>query len=270
MSFVLSKIVWPLLTPSNLVMLAIVLGGLLTLGRWRRLGRALVGLGVAAVLLVALLPVGQWLAVPLEHRFPPAAELPDRVDGIIVLGGGVNRSRVSVPGGAQLNEAADRLAAMVILARRYPQARIVYSGGNATIGGGPREADAVAGLLAEMGLASPRIRYEREARTTRENAALTAAMMRPRPGETWLLVTSAMHMPRAMGVFRREGWHPLPVPVDFVTDGEISLLDTPGWPVARLVAVDAAAREWVGLMYYRLLGFTDAVFPGDGQAGGGA
>jgi uncharacterized SAM-binding protein YcdF (DUF218 family) len=260
--FILSKVIGPLTTPSNVVAIALLLGGLLALTGWRRLGRRLLGLGVVAVLLVMVLPISDWLALPLESRFAAPEPLPARVDGIVVLGGGVTESLMPVLGGAQLNEAADRLSALVILARRYPAARIVYSGGNATLAGGAREADAVAALLAEMGIDTARIVFERDARTTYENAVLTKTVMSPRPGETWLLVTSAMHMPRAVGAFRRQGWAPVPLPVDFVAVGEPRFVGLAGSLGGALAGVDHATHEWVGLAAYRLLGYSDSLFPG--------
>lgn len=262
MGFVLSKVIGPLATPSNLLALVLLAGGVLAFTPWRRLGRRLLGLGVVAVLLVMVLPIGAWLAVPLESRFAAPATLPARVDGIVVLGGGVTESQMPVPGGAQLNEAADRLAALVILARRYPAARVVYSGGNATLAGGAREADTVAALLGEMGIDASRVVFEREARTTYENAVRTKALVNPQPGETWLLVTSAMHMPRAVGVFRRQGWAPIPLPVDFGTAGELHVVGLAGSLADALGAIDRAAHEWVGLAAYRLFGYSDSLFPG--------
>lgn len=261
LSFVLAKVIWPLATPSNLLALGVVLGGLLTLTSWRRAGRRLLGAAIMAVILVMLLPVGAWLAWPLEHRFAAPEPLPARVDGIVVLGGGVTETKVPALGGAQLREAADRLSALVILARRYPAARIIYAGGNATLGGGPREADAAAALLAEMGLLTLQMQFERESRNTHENAVLTYALAQPRAGETWLLVTSALHMPRAMGVFRAQGWDPLPVPVDFRGDGRLRLLQPAESLGGRLAEIDRAAREWAGLLAYRILGSSDALFP---------
>ena len=262
MGFILSKVIGPLATPSNLIALALLLGGLLALTPWRRLGHRLLGLGVVAVLVVMVLPIGEWLTLPLEGRFAAPATLPERVDGIVVLGGGVTESLVPVLGGAQLNGAADRFAALVILARRYPAARIAYSGGNATLAGGAREADAVAALLAEMGIDTARIVFEREARTTYENAVFTRTLMTPQPGETWLLVTSAMHMPRAVGTFRRQGWAPIPLPVDFIADGKLRIVGLAGSLGAALGGIDQAAHEWVGLAAYRLFGYSDSLFPG--------
>lgn len=263
MSFVLSKVIWPLATPSNLLALALLLGGLLALtASWRRAGRRLLAAAMVALVAVALLPVDDWLAWPLETRFAAPAPLPARVDGIVVLGGGVTDSKVPVLGGAQLNGAADRLSALVILARRYPAARVVYAGGNATLAGGPREADVTAALLAEMGFASPRLQFERDSRNTHENAVLSRALVQPRAGETWLLVTSALHMPRAMGVFRAQGWDPVPLPVDFRGDGRLRFLRPAESLGGRLAGIDDVTHEWVGLLAYRMLGYSDALFPG--------
>jgi uncharacterized SAM-binding protein YcdF (DUF218 family) len=262
MSFILSKVIWPLATPSNLLALALVLGGLLILtSSWRRAGRRLLAAAVVAVLAAMLLPVDDWLAWPLEHRFAAPEPMPARVDGIVVLGGGVTESKVPALGGAQLNGAADRLSALIILARRYPTARVVYTGGNATLAGGPREADVTAALLAEMGFATPGMQFERESRNTHENAVLTHALAQPQAGETWLLVTSALHMPRAMGVFRAQGWDPVPMPVDFRGDGRLRFLRPADSLGGRLAGIDQVTREWVGLLAYRGLGYSDTLFP---------
>lgn len=261
MGFILSKVIWPLAVPSNMLAIALVLGGVLTFTRWRRLGCRLLGFSAAAVLLVMLLPVDEWLILPLESHFPPPDPLPAEVDGIVVLGGGVNESPAPVLGGAQLGSASDRLTAMLILARRYPAARVVYAGGNATLAGGPREADITAALLAEMGSVPANVVFERDSRTTYENAVFSKALVEPQPGETWLLVTSAIHMPRAIAVFRGQGWSPVPLPVDYATDGELRALRPAQSLSSRLAAIDAAAHEWAGLAVYRLFGYSRSLWP---------
>lgn len=262
MTFVLSKAVAPFVVPSNVLALLVVLGAILSFTRWRRAGRRLAAAGGTVVILLVVLPVDSWLIMPLEGRFPPQ-DLPARVDGVVVLGGGVYEPPIPTLGGAQLNSRADRLAALIILARRYPQAEIVYTGGNATLRGDrAREADLVRGLLAELGFEPGRVRFERDARNTYENAVYTKRLADPQPGETWLLVTSAMHMPRAVGAFRAAGWSAVPFPVDFTTRQEFELLYLGTTLSGRLSGIDAAAHEWIGLFAYRLLGYTDSLFPG--------
>ncbi|HLB78977.1 MAG TPA: YdcF family protein, partial [Dongiaceae bacterium] len=227
MSFALSKLLWLLVEPGNLLLLLLALGALL-LFRRRRMGRWLVGIAAVAGIAVAVLPLGAWLLVPLEARFPPPVPLPAEVDGIVVLGGAVDAYLAEAREQPALNEQAERVVALVDLARRYPQARLVYSGGS----GSPwsaayREADAARPLLARLGLDTSRVVFERESRNTHENAVQTLALAQPEAGETWLLVTSAWHMPRAVGCFRRLDWAVTPYPVDYQTDGSFSAARMP-------------------------------------------
>ncbi|MGQ9370303.1 YdcF family protein [Azospirillum sp. A39] len=264
MTFVLSKLAWAVAAPGNLLVLLLALGTLLLFAGGRRArpaGRALVAAVLAGLLACAVLPVGRWLGAPLEDRFPPPA-LPARVDGIVVLGGAVEPALAASRGEPSVNEAAERLLAFAALARRYPGAELVASGGSAAVWDDRHREDAAArGALAQAGIDTDRVVFERQSRNTWENALFSRRIVEPQPGETWLLVTSAAHMPRAVGVFRRLDWPVIPYPVDYRTfaDGR----DPLAFDVAEgLQAVNGAAREWVGLAAYRLLGRTDALFPG--------
>jgi uncharacterized SAM-binding protein YcdF (DUF218 family) len=182
----------------------------------------------------------------------------------VVLGGGVDRDITRLRGTPTFRDTMERFAAIPELARRYPDARILFTGGLA-LGDAPNElpeAAVVARFLADQGLPRERVELEDHARSTRENALLSLELARPRPGERWLLVTSAKHMPRAIGVFRRAGWPELePWPVDYRTSGELDIgLDA--ILADRLGQLDEAAYEWYGLLYYRLLGYTFDLFPG--------
>jgi uncharacterized SAM-binding protein YcdF (DUF218 family) len=149
----------------------------------------------------------------------------------------------------------------LVLARRYPTARIIFTGGQGSpVHGEVTEAEVARQLWSALGLAEGRVSYETSARNTWENARLTRNMAQPKPGETWLLVTSASHMPRAMGIFRRIGWPITAWPVNYTTGH--SLRDWYDAPFgSRLNQLEWAMHEWVGLLAYRLLGRTDALFP---------
>ena len=158
----------------------------------------------------------------------------------------------------------ERFAAIPELARRYPAAQILFTGGVSWSGSSDvaTEAAVIGRFLARQGVPDGRVVLEDRARSTRDNALLTLQLARPRPGERWLLVTSAMHMPRAIGVFRRAGWPELqPWPVDYRSTGRLEWVGEPSL-ATRLTELDQAAYEWWGLLYYRLLGYTDAIFPG--------
>ena len=261
MPFALAKLVWIVLTPSNLLVLLATLGALLAaFGRpW---GAALALLSLGVVLLATALPLGLWLATPLEDRFPPPDPAPAEVDGVVVLGGGVDADVSLARDQPAIGGTGERFAAMIELHRRYPEARLVFTGGIGRIqGAATSEASVLSRFWESQGLPPARILFEDRARTTRENALFAKAVAEPRPGERWLLVTSARHLPRAMGAFRAAGWPVEPWPVDYRTTG------TAGWRfefrvAKRLAELDGAAYEWLGLLYYRLAGWTPALVPG--------
>lgn len=260
LSYVLSKVLWFPLRPGTF---ALLLGwlGLWALWRRRRWGRwpLLAALGFYTAVLAT--PVSQWVLIPLEERFPRPAVAPARVDGVVVLGGMVDQNITEARGIPALNGAAERLTEMVVLARSHPEARIVFTGGQGSlVHGGLTEADVARSLLTAMGVPPERVTYEDEARNTHQNAVLTRALMRPRRGETWLLVTSASHMPRAVGVFRKAGWNVVAWPVNYRTGRSLAAWYDAPFP-ERLAQFETGLHEWLGLLAYRAMGRTDALFP---------
>lgn len=258
--FLLSKLLWALLRPNTLALALAVLGAAL-LWRGRRFGRWPLALGLGWYVTVFALPVAALLILPLEERFPRPAALPGPVAGIVVVGGAVEQQLTEAHGIPALNGAAERMTETVALALRHPAARVVFTGGSASIvPGGPTEADTARLLFESLGLPEARLTFERDSRNTHENAVLTHRLVRPEPGEVWLLVTSASHMPRAMGVFRAAGWPVTAWPVNYTTGRDPALWWD--WPFpSRLNQAEWALREWIGLVAYRLMGRTDAAFP---------
>jgi len=263
--FYLSKITWWFAAPSNVLIGLTVLGGLLLFTRWSRGGRRLVVLGALGLAVCAFSPLGVWLARPLEDRFPVQGQEMTPPTGIVVLGGSIDQLTTEARGGqVTLTAAPGRLSEAVALARRYPEARLVFTGGSAALlrANAIDEARSAAKLFTELGIPADRVTLERESRNTYENAVLTRAVVQPKPGERWLLVTSAWHMPRSVGIFRRAGWEVVAYPTDFETRGTERELWQPILPGSRgLDLVDRMAREWLGLLAYRVGGRTDALFP---------
>lgn len=263
MLFWLSKTFWIVAAPANLALIVCVLGLVLLWTRWRRAGRRLLTLGLVVLVAVAVLPFGAWLGVPLENRFALPDPLPERIDGIILLGGAEDVGQTRARGIVAVNDAADRLIAFADLARRYPGARLVYSGGSGSLSpGAMREADVARQALDIMGVATGRVLFERESRNTFENAQRLKPLVDPQPGETWLLIYTALNMPRAVGVFRRADWPVVPYPVDHRFGTTMPGLAL-SWNVGgRTSSAHRVMREWIGLVVYRVLGRTTAVFPG--------
>lgn len=265
MFYAASKLALFLLLPSTLAFGSLFAGLGLAATGWRpRLGWRLVWGGVLAVLIGGLLPLGNALMLPLEQRFSgvPQPAAGDGFSGIIILGGFEDPWVSSGRGGLAVNEAAERLTEGVRLARMWPQAKVVFTGGSAAVlfkqeaAGG-----AVRRFLLDMGIAADRIVIEDRSRTTHENALLTRSLVKPEPGQRWVLVTSAWHMPRAVGVFRQAGFDVIPYPVDYRTSGPRDLMRTFERIPAGLDRLDVAAREWIGLLAYWLAGRSSALFP---------
>lgn len=269
MSFVLAKILWSLARPSMLLLLAGWAGLVLLWCGRRRLGRALMAAMLSCLMLVVLLPLDQWVLMPLEDRFPPLRNPPAHIDGIIALGGAVDTELTEARGLPALNDAAERMTTFVALARRHPEALLAFAGGNGlVVHGRLSETDVARQLFEQLGLTRPVI-YDDASRNTYENARMLRARISPRPGETWVLITSASHMPRAVGAFRKQGWAVLPCPVAYKTGHKLSIAYQEALP-AKLGLLDLAAHEWAGLVAYWLLGRTDALFPDRQRPGGSA
>lgn len=263
MSFAISKLFWAVAAPGNALVILLAAGtALLFTRRAHRAGRILVAAAALGFLAITYLPVGTLLTLILEERFQRPAALPERVDGIIVLGGYVNPPLAAERDEPSVNEAAERLLAFAELVRRYPEAKAVATGGSGRLfAQSIKEDAAVRGALRQAGIDPACVIFENESRNTWENALFSRRLAAPQPGETWVLVTSAIHMPRSVGIFRRIGWEVVPYPVDYRTR------PGGGSPLRfefdkGLALVNDAVREWVGLVSYRLMGRTDSLLPG--------
>ena len=262
MFFYISKVLSALLWPSTVVTLVICAGALLLLtGRLPRLAKRLVAGGTLLLLVLGFAPVGNWMTLPLEQRFP-RGELPAEVAGILILGGFEVTSVSAARGQLALNESAERLTEALLVARQRPKALVIFTGGDGSLrGAGGSAAGAVGRFLEGAGIEPARLVLEARSRTTHENALFVKEMVAPKPGQRYVLVTSAFHMPRSVGVFRRQGFDVVPWPVDYRTAGPSDALDTFGSMVSGLQYVDLAAKEWAGLVAYWLAGRTSALWP---------
>jgi uncharacterized SAM-binding protein YcdF (DUF218 family) len=262
MFFVLSKVLGFFATPSNVLIAVGLLGVALLVTRFARAGRRLMVASLVLLALMGLSPLGNLLILPLEQRFPPWRGEATPA-GIVVLGGAVSADVSAARDDVALNESAERMTVVAALARRYPEARIVFSGGSgALIYRAGTEAEFALRLFATFGIPRARLIAEDQSRNTVENAIFSKRLAEPRPGETWLLVTSAYHLPRAVGVFRRQGFAVEAYPVDWRTRGPRDALRpffTLGEGIRR---TDTAVREWVGLAAYWLTRRSSALFPG--------
>jgi uncharacterized SAM-binding protein YcdF (DUF218 family) len=261
--FFLSKTIGVMLLPTNFLIGAGLLGAILQATRFAALGRKLMIGSVVVLAIAAFSPLGNWLLYPLETRFPPWDATHGAPDGIVVLGGPIDAELSAAHGVPVIQNAADRITATAALARQYPDARIIFSGGSGNlISNGAREADYASVVLESLGVPKARLTLERRSRNTQENAEFSKAIATPKPGERWLLVTSAYHMPRSVGLFRKAGFPVEPYPVDWRVDGPADLLAFTSVAGDGLGHTDTGLREWIGLLAYWLTGKIDDLFPG--------
>ncbi len=266
MFFILSKTTALLLLPSNVFFIIGLVGIALIATRWRRAGARLAVTAFVLLAVAGYLPVGVLLIHPLEDRFPPWDASRGTPDGIVVLGGVIDPDLTLDRGSLAVNGPAARIIALAELARQFPSARIIFSSGNSSlVPGGPAEADVLYRVLDAFGVPRQRVQLERRARNTAENALFSKAIANPKPGERWLLVTSAAHMPRAVGCFRRAGFPVEAYPVDWTTFTHVRL-GLSQTLSGGLGSTDFAVHEWLGLLAYWLTGRTSELLPG--PAGG--
>ena len=252
-----------MLLPTNFMIGLGLIGLMLLATRWRRLGSRLMIVSLALLAICAWSPLGKLLLYPLETRFPAWDASNGAPDGIIVLGGPIDADLSVAHGTAVLSAAGDRIVATAALAHRYPRTRVLYTGGSANLlSNDAKEADFAADLFENLGIARSRLVMERSSRNTLENAEFSKALVNPKPGERWLMVTSAFHMPRAVGLFRKAGFSVEAYPVDWKLGRGAELFTFFNLAGDGLSRTDTAVREWMGLFAYWAAGKTDGWLPG--------
>ncbi|MET0172177.1 MAG: YdcF family protein [Agrobacterium vaccinii] len=260
--FYLSKIVWLLLQPLSLAFFLCLAGALLALLGSRKAGAAL-SFFAALVLFVTLYTTTGSVALQAleDHVRKPSAD-PADLSCIIVLGGALENQVTTSRGGIELNQAADRFVETARLALKYPQAKILVSGGDGSISGAYEgEANASERFFSGFGISSERLIKENGSRNTFENTLNTAALLKERGLADCLLITSAFHMPRSLGLFRHARLAVTPWPVDYRTTGIEKLGFDFTQPSLNAQQTATAAREWMGLVGYYLSGRTGSLLP---------
>ncbi|MEC9463239.1 MAG: YdcF family protein [Pseudomonadota bacterium] len=260
--FVVSKVFWNLVQPLSLVFLFGVFALLLIGLKHLRLAAAALSFALVVLFLTLYTTLGSFLLQTLEARFPRPAGDPPELACMIVLGGAFETEVTTARGGMDLNQAGDRFVEALRLAIRYPEARILVSGGDGSLSG-IYEGDAAASIrfFEAFGISRDRLIAETTSRNTDENAQNSRELLASNDLGQCLLITSAFHMPRSVGLFRKAGVEVAPWPVDYRTAGNVSLALDFTQPTLNSQQMSTAVREWVGLVAYRLMGRIDAVFP---------
>ena len=203
-------------------------------GKLRR-ARILFTVSIGALIAVSL-PLPALLIQPLERSFA-SAPLPKKVDGLVMLAGAERVRLTNAFGEPQFTEDSERATEFIALARKYPDARYIFTGQTA-------ECEVFKMFLASQGFDAKRVVFEEHSKDTYESAINTYQMVQPRSDQVWLLLTSAVHMPRAHGAFSKAGWSIVAHPVAYRAS----------WPLATPDTLQIAVHEWLGIAAYKLTG----------------
>ncbi len=261
--FYLSKYVWTVLSPDSLFIIFLTLSLILLIFRQIKKATLLLSLLTISSLFLSFFAVGDWMLHPLESRFQHNPELPEKVDGIIVLGGSVIAELSSEWQQLETNQYHERLSSFIHLAGLYPDAKLVFSGGNSnTDRDKPTEAQIAETYFLQSGLSAERLLMENEARNTAENVSYSKQLVNPQPNETWIMITTAYHMPRAMGIFCKQNWKVIPYPVDHQTLPSKLYIPSFGL-IGHANQLVLASHEWLGLIAYYLAGKIDSIIPSE-------
>ena len=259
--FLLSKVLWYLVSPDSIIVLLVLASWILLMRGAIRWAKRVLGFVAAALVILTCLPLGEWMLFPLETRFPTNPELPQEIHGIIVLGGPEDAVRSLLWGQVEVNDAAERFLMSLALSRRFPRAKVVFTSGSGSLSDQRLKGTEVGRrLYDEQGIDPARIVLESESRNTAENVSLSKALVKPAPDESWVVITSAFHMPRAVGIFCKAAWPVIPYPVDHRTlKGNLVRVDL--GLIGNINGLSLGIKEWLGLAAYFVTGRSSALFP---------
>ncbi len=249
--WIVSKVFWGLVAPETLLLFLLILGvGLLWI-RNNKGGRFIITATVVAISMISILPFSTWVLRPLEDSFSMPQKLPNQVDGIIVLAGTENISVTTARGQPSIHGGGERLIAFIRLANIFPDAILLFVGGSGSlIDQKHKSGDTARKVFDQIGLDLERVQFESESKNTAENASKAYELIQPDAGENWILITSAFHMLRSVGTFRKVGWSVTPYPVDFHTTKRSKL----SFDLTEIGRFSRGIREWIGILAYRATG----------------
>ncbi len=257
MSFYLSKILWLIVNPFNIFIFITIITIFLYFISFRRLSLIIFLINFIFITFISIFPIGNYLTYNIEKEFHSNIKIPERVDGILILGGATNPLLFKEFGQISLNGSAERLVESVMIIRKFEKAKVIFSGGSGNINRTDLGHSQVAKLFyKKMGVDINKIFFEDKSRNTHENIIYSKKIAKPKKNENWLLITSAFHMKRALLIAEKNNWKFIPYAVDFKNIKEFKL--TPNLNLlSNLNSFQSGLHEWLGLVSYYLMGRTE-------------
>lgn len=256
-----SELIWLILAPSNIFFMMLIFVIISLLFKWHSFAQQLLLFTIILAILPAILPITDYLNQNLENRLKAPLIMPNNIEGILVLGGALDWEVSKSRGQLNSNKHAERLIAAASLARKYPNAKLVFTG----IFQEDVRNDFIAvnnnkSLFAGSEYAQREVIFLANSRSTYEDILETIKTQKPKQGERWILVTSAAHMARAYLTAKTQGWTLIPYPVDYQSPKEIKFKPSLN-VIKQLVELDEILREWGALIVYKRLDRTHQLLP---------
>lgn len=256
---------WFLINLDMSFLLMIAAGGLLYYFKSCKWAKRLALSGLFGIFFLATVPVGLWMFTFLENRFPKPEVIPEDAVGVILLGGPFELQMMEKRHETVFNLTAGRIFEFIEFTKKYPHLKRVFSGGGRKLpiidGKLQGEADLIKVLFDRMGYDTQEMIFEGTSRDTIENAWKTKDIIQPKADEKWVLMTSAYHMPRSVGLFKKAGWNVIPYPVDYH-----ALATYEPWFFwglrDGLMTFYYAAKEFLAMFHNYIFGRSDTLLPG--------
>jgi uncharacterized SAM-binding protein YcdF (DUF218 family) len=245
---------WWVINIDLFLLLLMILGGVLLFLKKNVWGKRFLLVSCGSLVFLGVVPFSLWVFENLENRFTKVTQIPSDAKGLILLGGSVDKMTSLGREVTAYNLAAGRFIGFVALAKKYPQLQLAFTGTSF-------ETEAAQKDFLALGVNPARVQFEQNSKDTRDNATKTAALLKPQPHEKWVLVTSAYHMPRSVGLFRKAGFNIIPYPMDYHAPGHYEMWFFLGLKLS-LDAWQASSREWLGMVINYIMGRSDELYPG--------
>jgi len=260
MSFYLSKILWLILSPFNIFIFITLLSIFLYFIKLRRLSLIIFLINFVFIALISFFPIGSYLIYNIEKEYHSNIKPPEKIDGILILGGATIPQLYNEYNQISLNGSSERLVESVFIIKKFDKAKVIFSGGSGIINRPDLGHSQVAKSFYEkIGIEIEKIIFEEESRNTYENIIYSKKIANPKINENWLLITSASHMKRALLIADKSNWKLIPYAVDFKNIKNFKLI--PNLKLLKnLNSFHQGSHEWLGLVSYYLMGRTDKVF----------
>ena len=258
MSFYLSKILWLIFSPFNLLIYIFFISFILFFLKKKKISYFLFFISFCIFNIFSVFPLGKFLIYNLEKNYHDFI-IPENVDGILILGGATNPFLTDQFNQINLNNSSERLIESIKLIKKYNNAKVVFSGGLGSIEY-PKlsHAKVAERFFTELGLPINKIKFEYKSRNTYENILFSKKIVKPKQNEKWILITSAFHMNRAMFIGEKNNWNFIPYAVDFRQPKKIHLIPNLNF-MENISQLQLGAHEWIGLVSYYFMGRTKRI-----------